>query len=137
MILTDPRSVSGKLLKKNLDLIFWNSVKDTELNSIQTEHNLDFEVAKWITPDFMCFRIGTCEGLWAGNDKYYDILAVTNKQPGNGHFNDVLQWFEHSCKRDKKAFRILELWNKDLKKHLLTKRGFSKLGKDNLIKYFD
>lgn len=106
-------------------------------NSIQTEHNLDFEVAEWITNDFMRFRIGTCEGLWAGDDKTYDILAVTNKQLGNGHLNDVFQWFEFSCKRDKKALRILEVWNKEFKTHLITKRGFIKLGNDDLIKYFD
>ncbi len=116
-----------------------NELKEADF---KTEHNLLFEVAEWgfnIDPDheFMRFRIGTCEGLWSGTDQSYEILAVKNTQKHNGHFNDVLQWFEHSCIRDKKHFIIKEVWNKNLKNHLILKRGFTKLGKSDLIKYFN
>lgn len=111
------------------------------MNALVTKHNLDFEAAPWecmgsIDENFTRFRIGTCEGLWATTDTSFDILAVTNSEPGNGHFEDVLQWFEHACKRDQKDFRILEVWNLSFKKHLLTKRKFKPQGKDNVIKKF-
>lgn len=113
------------------------------MNAVQTTHMLDFEDGAW-TPipgmpnasTFRKFRIGTCEGLWAATETTYDILAITNNVPGNGHFEDVLQWFEHSCRRDKRNLRILEVWNKRLKMHLIRKRGFSAIGKDNVIKMF-
>jgi hypothetical protein len=111
------------------------------MNAIQTKHNLDFEAAPWecigsIDDNFARFRIGTCEGLWATTERSFDILAVINDDPGNGHLIDTLEWFSHACKRDKKDLRILELWNKPFKEHLIKKHGFKKEGKDNLIKKF-
>lgn len=106
-----------------------------------TSHKLDFEVAPWeynVDPEnpFFRFRVGTCEGLWGADSDGYSILAVTNSAPNNGHFEDVLQWFEHSCKRDKKDLWILEVWNQKLKKHLIEKRGFMERGMDNVVKPF-
>lgn len=108
-------------------------------NAVQTKHNLDFEACEWqcmgvIDSDFQKFRIGTCEGLWKATDESYEILAITNNQPGNGHLDDVLQWFEHSCKRDGKSLKILECWNKAFKMHLIRKRGFSAYRIDDVIK---
>jgi hypothetical protein len=106
-------------------------------NVIKTKHNLDFEVAPWRpTTQFILFRVGTCAGLWTSTDKTYDILAVQNESKGNGHFDDVLEWFEFSCKRDNKNLRFLETWNQRLRKHLIEKRGFFEDGPDNLIKSF-
>ena len=105
----------------------------------ETKHKLPFEAAPWegnliVDEGFMRFRIGTCEGLWRHTDKHYEILAVMNDKPGNGHFEDVLQWFEHSCKRDKRKLKISEVWNKAFKKHLIKKRGFRKIGLDDVEK---
>ena len=107
----------------------------------QSEHNLIFEVAPYPyniddKNQWMLFRVGTCEGLWCSTDKSYDILAITNNQQGNGHFNDVLQWFEQSCRRDKKALRILEVWNINFKNHLITKRQFKDVGGDNVSRHY-
>jgi len=107
----------------------------------QSEHNLIFEVAPYPyniddKNQWMLFRVGTCEGLWRSTDKSYDILAITNNQQGNGHFNDVLQWFEQSCRRDKKALRILEVWNINFKNHLITKRQFKDVGGDNVSRHY-
>ena len=66
----------------------------------------------------------------------YDILAVNNQEPGNGHFEDVMEWFESSCRRDGYNLRILEVWNSEFKHHLMTKRGFENYEEDNLIKKF-
>jgi hypothetical protein len=111
------------------------------MNAIDTKHHLDFEACEWesmmgIDEDFTKFRIGTCEGLWRSTDKTYDILVIDNLQPGNGHLEDVFQWFEYSCKRDKKNLRVLECWNKHFKMHLIRKRGFSTEGKDNVVKHY-
>jgi len=114
---------------------------DVIIPEFQTEHNLSFECAPYelnIDPNnfWMKFRIGTCDGLWCSTDKTYNILAIDNRAPGNGHFEDVLQWFEYSCKRDNKSFQIMELYNQSFKTHLINKRGFSKTGDNNLIKHF-
>jgi len=88
-------------------------------------HHLDFEIGQWpFSSEFLRFRVGTVCGLWRATAKSYDILAVDNVEKGNGHFDDLLEWFEYSCRRDGKYLRILEIWNKELQKHLITKRGF-------------
>jgi hypothetical protein len=83
----------------------------------------------------MLFRIGTCEGQWFAIEHSYCILSVLNNNPGNGHLDDVFEWFEFSCKRDKKALLVLEVMNDRFKQHLITKRGFNEVpGKPDLIK---
>jgi hypothetical protein len=105
-------------------------------------HKLDFESAPWnsqLDPadNWMLFRIGTCEGVWRATEHSYDILAITNNEPNNGHFTDVLEWFENSCKRDGKKLRILEVWNEVFKNHLITKKGFSVIPMtDHVVKDF-
>lgn len=106
---------------------------------MQTLHRLEFlSTNEPVSLDgtFLAFKVGTCHGLWRPTSKYYDILAIINDEPGNGHLNDVFEWFEASCRRDGKSFRILEIWNERFKTHLLTKRGFRKAGKNNAIKHF-
>ena len=111
---------------------------------METLHKLLFESAEWtlgnelgINDRWKLFRIGTCTGQWSGTDpKYYEILSVINSHPGNGHFADVLEWFESSCKRDKRGLLIREVWNRKFKKHLIKKRGFKEFGKDDVIKYY-
>ena len=107
----------------------------------KTTHKLEFQTTRpnlfpHFNDEFSEFKIGTCQGLWRSTDNTYDILAVLNTSPSNGHFTDVLEWFENSCKRDNKNFRFLEVWNPILEKHLLNKQGFVKDEGDNLIKYF-
>lgn len=102
----------------------------------KSTHNLTFEVAPWYTPEFEQFRIGTCEGLYGVNAKSYLIIAVINDQPRNGHFEDVLEWFENSCRRDKKSLQILEIGNVEFMAHLITKRGFKKIAGPNVEKKF-
>lgn len=108
------------------------------MSEFKSTHNLHFEVADWeYDGQYKRFRIGTCSGLWASIPKSYGILAITNSKPNNGHFNDVLEWFENSCKRDNKTLQILEVWNKRLKKHLIEKRGFVDIGNNHVEKTFN
>jgi len=100
-----------------------------------SSHGLDFEVAPGRF-EWSQFRVGTCKGMWRSTDTSYDILAILNEEKGNGHLEDVFEWFENSCKRDNKDLKVLEVWNKDFKKHLIDKRGFIDIGGDNVIKKF-
>lgn len=108
-----------------------------------SSHKLDFEVADWNplpgfppAKEFKRFRVGTCHGLWTVTEDSYDILAINNDKPGNGHLEDVLEWFEQSCKRDKRTLRVLEIMNRKFADHLVNKRGFTWERGDNLIKRF-
>lgn len=102
----------------------------------KTTHNLPFEVAPGLLDDsFLKFKVGTCHGAWRATKETYDILAIVNHEPHNGHLTDVFEWFENSCKRDSMSLRILEVWNKDFHRHLIEKRGFV-VENDYLIKRF-
>ena len=91
----------------------------------KSTHSLDFMGTPWHRdPTMMAFRVGTCHGLYYPTEKEYVILAIENNEPGNGHFEDVLEWFENSCRRDKKNLGFNQVMNKRLMAHLVTKRGF-------------
>jgi len=107
-----------------------------------TTHNLAFEVAPYernIDPntDWQRFRVGTCDGIWGCTEESYCILAITNNKKGNGHLQDVFEWFETSCRRDGKSFKILEIANDRFKKHLIEKQGFINNYKDDVEKTFN
>lgn len=107
------------------------------MNVIKTKHSLDFETAH---SDFGThFKIGTCTGLWGSVNGAYFILSVSNDEPGNGHLDDVFEWFEFSCKRDKRNLLILEIMNAPFYMHLISKRGFIPMdtGGSNVIKVFN
>ena len=110
-------------------------------NVLITTHKLNFESRQWfVVLDGLYwheYRIGTVHGLWRSTDTTYDILAFENTKPGNGHLDDVFQWFENSCKRDKKSLKIMEMMNETFKTHLMVKRGFVEIPYTNhLIKHF-
>lgn len=80
------------------------------------------------------FRVGTCSGVWYPTPEEYRILFICNSQKGNGHFEDVIEWFQASCKRDKRDLVFEEVLTERLKKHL-EKRGFIRREND-MIKSF-
>jgi hypothetical protein len=92
---------------------------------IKTTHNLLFEACDWPRDkNIKLFRVGTCHGQWYSEELCYVILTVINNSPGNGHLQDVFEWFENSCKRDKKLLKVAEVMNQRFRKHLIEKRGF-------------
>lgn len=104
---------------------------------LKTTHNLPFLSAPWWRdPAWQVFNIGTCNGQWRATPEAYEILTIVNDAPGNGHLDDVFEWFENSCKRDSKALRVREVWNGYFLKHLIQKRGFARERGDDVIKYF-
>ena len=67
----------------------------------------------------------------------YEIISVINDKRGNGHLDDVFQWFEYAAKRDGRALKILEFFNGEFKRHCIEKRGFISIpGTDDVIKIF-
>jgi len=107
----------------------------------QSTHNLDFLSRPYPQKikdgyNWQQFKIGTVEGLWCYENNAYNILAFDNKEKNNGHFTDVMEWFQHSCKRDKINFKILEVMNLSLKEHLQKNWGFVPCGDNDLIKYY-
>ena len=80
------------------------------------------------------FKVGTCHGLVLFRQDSIDLLAVINNEPGNGHFDDVMEWFHYACKVQKKNFRVVELFNQRLKWHLINKRGFVAVDQMTVIK---
>lgn len=102
-----------------------------------TTHKLPFEVTEWPADEILkqglkVFRVGTCNGLWRSTETDYEILVLDNNHPGNGHLEDVFEWFTNSCKRDNKSLTILEVMNKRFKNHLIQKRGFAPLGENSV-----
>lgn len=103
----------------------------------RSTHGLIFEQCPFeYDATFFRFRVGTCEGLWTVENKAYIIVAVTNSMPGNGHFADTIEWFEHSAKRDGYTLRMAEFFNPRLKRHMIEKRGFKPYGINDVEKTF-
>lgn len=104
--------------------------------NFQTTHKLPFLSRPWQRDkNIQEFKIGTCRGQWFAHDLCYVIVSILNETPGNGHLNDVFEWFEHFCKRDGKSLVIIEFFNEQFKTHCIEKRGFIEMG-NNVVKIF-
>lgn len=105
------------------------------MNAITTTHRLDFESAPWPRNEsIQMFKVGTCHGQWYSTQFAYHILSIINDEPGNGHLNDVFEWFENSCRRDGKVLIVEEIMNGRFGRHLCEKRGFIRVEGDRAIK---
>lgn len=105
--------------------------------AIQTTHRLGFYSKPWKrAPEWNVFQIGTCNGLWRDGGDAFEILALYNEFPGNGHLEDVFEWFEYSCRQNSRALRIRERMNTRFAEHLVRVRGFKHEQADDYIKYF-
>jgi len=130
-------------MSRSRDKIRKHARKIANLNNSVTEfkstHSLSFEVAPYDLQlpgdQWIRFRIGTCHGLWRGTHREYQILAVINEEPGNGHFEDVIDWFERSAKRDNRNLMFMEMINDEFRDHLINKRGFE-ITSNNVIKRY-
>ena len=104
-------------------------------------NNVPFEAMPSTFPGTMYFKVGTCRGMYDYTGDAYRIIAIENDEKNNGNFQDVLDWFENSCKRDGKDLQFVELWNESLSKHLEEKRGFKLFKKPDTgltaIKHFN
>jgi hypothetical protein len=107
------------------------------ITPFQSSHKLDFLNADDFP--YSLFKIGTCNGQWGCLKDSYFILSILNDEPGNGHLDDVFEWFENSCKRDGKNLLVLEIMNERFYTHLTSKKGFIPLDDqgDNVVKVFN
>lgn len=112
-----------------------NKLKNNEVE-FKSTHNLLFETAPFYTPDTTRFRVGTCTGIFSFDGGNYIIIGIGNDKQGNGHLQDVFDWFENSCKRDKKNLMVVEIMNKNFMKHLIDKRGFKAINNNNVVKSY-
>jgi hypothetical protein len=114
-----------------------NKHKKKLQKEFRSSHNLIFETAPFqYDPTVTRFRVGTCDGIYTVAPGAYVIIAVTNSEPGNGHLDDVLEWFERSCRREGYSLRIAEFQNMRFKKHLIEKLGFKPYGINDVEKVF-
>ena len=81
-------------------------------NAIIRTHKLDFECAPWpLNEAIAVFRVGTCEGQYLFMRKSICILSVVNSVPGNGHLDDVFDWFEFASKKQGHSLKVLAIMN--------------------------
>lgn len=81
------------------------------------------------------YRVGTCNGLYRATKTEYEILAISNDKPGNGHVEAAMVWFFKSCKRDKRNLVVREIFNKSLAEKLC-RLGFTcKIGNDYIKRF--
>lgn len=108
---------------------------------MQTSNSLSFDVHPYNKPFprgyfWECFEVGTCNGLFFKTPTSINIYSICNKEANNGHLNDVFEWFDYFCKRDNKDFIIMDVFNRNFKKHLIEKREFESFESDHVIKKY-
>jgi len=96
-----------------------------------TKHDLPFLCVEWPLDGLwgpklglIAWKVGTVHGLYYCSEQTYQIIAVINDIPNNGHLDDAFEWFEQSCKRDGRRLEITEFLNPSFAEHLIKKRGF-------------
>lgn len=104
--------------------------------AIETTHKLNFNTSLWISPfnilsqddeddiPWRIYHIGTMHGQFRITKDSIEILSFLNESPGNGHLQDVFEWFEFLSNTEGKPIVIRECWNPGFKQHLISKRGF-------------
>ncbi len=104
------------------------------MNAIRTTHNLDFEARPWHRNERITeFKVGTCHGQYTTIKKSLVLISIINDTPGNGHLNDVFEWFEYSARVNKMPLVITDFFNLRFKKHCIEKRGFKEVPKTNNV----
>ena len=100
-------------------------MKPVLINQCVTTHKLDFLVeAAPPGSSFMLYQIGTCHGQWCCTVDAYVIVSIVNEVAGNGHLDDVFEWFNHVAKREGKNLIVVKIMTVRFFKHLVFKRRF-------------
>ena len=113
-------------------------------DTFKSTNNLEFLHRPWLIANVLLpeskvyeYKIGTVRGLYRFDDKnkYLIINSVINDNPGNGHFKDLIEWFEFSCRNCKYDLVFEEILNSRLK-DILTHYGFEILDNNKMIKKY-
>lgn len=80
------------------------------------------------------FKVGTCRGMYAMGNREIKVIYIANEQPGSGHTDDVIEWIEHSAKKEGYNVRFTGIEHPGFRNHLVKTRGYLKKGKGDLVK---
>lgn len=114
------------------------------IEEFKSTHNLNFLSRPWglgliISPEIGMneFKIGDIHGLYRfdNKNKYLIINSVINDNPGNGHFSDLIEWFEYSSKIHKYDLVFEEIFSVKLT-NILYHYKFEKLDNRRMIKRY-
>lgn len=114
------------------------------INKFKSTNNLDFLSRPWKLGMIICpkvgmheFKVGDIHGLYRfdNDSKYLIINSVINDTPGNGHFKDLIEWFEFSCKNCKYDLVFEEIISDKLVQ-ILYHYKFEKLDNRRMIKRY-
>lgn len=81
------------------------------------------------------FRVGSCTGAYRATKQAYEILAITNNKPGNGHLEAALAWFYKSCRRDKRVLIVKEVMHAGLREKLCIYGFTCKIASDYIKRF--
>jgi len=73
-------------------------------------------------------KVGTCHAFYGETEIEFDIFGVGNSKKNNGHFNDLVEWFEYLAAIRNKNLLFSHFENLDLKRHMINKRGYTEQG---------
>lgn len=65
-----------------------------------------------------------------------EIISIINNEKGNGHLEDVFEWFEYAARTQKLKLWIRAFMNDRFKKHCIEKRGFKASGDEDVVKEY-
>lgn len=95
----------------------------------KSSHKLKFRTAPHViagAPTGMeKFEIGTVHGLWVQSKMSIDIFACINDEPGNGHMDDVFEWFFEIARTGALAVRIVNVSSVTFRNQLIEKWKFA------------
>lgn len=106
----------------------------------KSEHKLKFLTAPHLIAGAPTglekFEVGTCHGLWRQDKASIEVWAVINGSPGNGHMDDVMQWFLELARLQNVILAVMDISNLAFKNQLILKWGFQTTkANDRVIKF--
>lgn len=109
------------------------------MKRFRTTHNLKISIAPQTfagrPTGNTLYKIGTCHGFYRSTNLSVDIIAMVNDEPGNGHFDDVLQWFTEIARLEGKLLRVVEIMNPEIATRLIQFYGFHAIDAKTVVKH--
>jgi len=96
-----------------------------------------FQFSRWETmatkltaapdsPEILHYKFASVSGiLCVSVSRVLTIIAIANEEPGNGRFALCMSALEQTAKEHRCPLQVAAIWNKRLKTHLVSKRGYS------------
>lgn len=99
------------------------------VNIAKERHPLDIAMAPWsvaaqMGDDIVAFEYGTLHGIFKAEHGTLGLISVENEEKGNGRFKEFMDWYEAIAYELGLRPAVLEIMNKSLYDHLVSKRGY-------------